>query len=1469
MLEVVEVLVAISYDDLINGAVDKVKSLLDEGAVVLMPPGSFRGEIVGRLQDVGVVAYRKFHEGVEVMSIEGGRLLVGGKSLVEYIKGEGRLSESLRGWVIVPRSTIDALLVRQRLYEELVKELGDRKAAEELVKKRVKFYFPPKDYSEQLDYVKNLRKDLRKAVEVDYSDILGKYVEDARGISLKLVKAVKEGRADHVKTGVEAIRGLDPGVVGLLDLLKSVGQEVLRTLSTSSFVALVSDFGGAVVAPVILAVLKAFSLSDVKEVLRDFLNKLSKLAQDLGIESLNDLGVSIAERIFEWFTKRGKPRDEMLASIARLIKAVVAAKRYIDDDTFETVVDEVAAKWGLTYDAFRLFVDNLYKLATEKLVTEEELERLRTLSDEEFKKRIEGLVDERWEKFRKEVEDRLDKIEERLKELKKEVERQRGELRRAGILLGVYERPEDLDFDLEKKTFMNGRYTLVTSGRFEEYSSEILDRISRGEFVILVGPKGVGKSVLARYSLAKALDTGYYVVYEVQRVDEENLERVFKLMFGKWPVVLYDPSAPKYYERRREDEEDVPEIKETKNTAIKLIWAYRWWKDGGVNTSVVVVLPDDVFNTIREEIEKKAKEERVKLESLKVDLRQVDFLTDIVKAYSGNACGEEVYKRLGEYIAKNYAGGYTLVAKYAGEWLKQTKCAAEVEDAVKAGGGSAEAFVAQYIYVNVFKMSTDLVKKLAIPLVVRAELGPMPPMWFEESPALKDSQLVCRGNPLKGLTDPEKEIVKSWLSQEHEDLVEGVIRGIARGELSKRLWSLVEEAKSRGVEQTVSTAIVESVKEMEETIRKVQKRLEKADVEEKCKGRDPVEIFFKALANNDEFREAVGQCREDFAMAVGFAHTPYLLPRELLECQREGEPLLAGWLISGKAMPPATKLFLRRMAEAFENVVNPCEVINKLFEDTSRNGGTGLRNDALTLGAFAVSKDALRDCLEKAVALLSLALHRALVYVSLLKAKFVKFVENLVENSLIREAAKLIEKVESRSPPLAYDLLDIVREKVERGEVDLSRDWVTQALYEEASYLVYFSLPGRTDELKEWALRVKPLVRRECSDVPCLYTKALLGARLAEVLRMLGDASQTRDIINEAIRAVEELEKREGLASELEPLLKIRAPFEKPEEVVGEHLADLKKLVYGVAHRVYLDFDFVKALEYVERSYKIAESGGLGDATLNTLRGMMARVLFLMGQEGEAIQLFRECMKNMEDKLYVGYHDENISAITANYIASFLAEERVDEAVEEYRRHRDDVGRRPEYLLLLTGLLRVYGLDVTDEEVELKRRAYMVLVSRGEPGPRGVVAALAHRYGLTEERCEYGYLTAEDRAICETLLEIVERPNVRPAILRRWLVEQGLVEETLVEGVEDPVEMLEIVVSTVDSVPSLIEIMHLISRDRIEAARRLAEHWQKELSERGLVVPAVLFGELASSLREGKCGERCRKALLKLFYLHV
>jgi len=1463
--------VSYNYSNLIGGAVGEVKSLLDGGVVLLVSPGSSRGEIVGSLQDVGVVAYRelaeelaKYRTDVEVLSVEGGRPLVGGKSLVEYIRGVGGPPESLRGWVIVPRGTIDAVLIRHQLYEELRREVGDKKA-EELVKKHVKFYFPPKYYGEQLrSFVENLEKDLRKAVEVDYSDVLGDFVEDARGVSLKLVKALEMRGIDYVKAGASAIRELDPGVVGFSDVLKDAKSNILSSLLAIPFVVLASVIGGFAVAPAILAVLTASALGNVGGVIGDF---LGKLAYDLGVESLKAPVAGFAGRFFEWLVKR-EPRNRTLTSIARLLKAVVTAKRYIDDDTFETVVDEVAAKWGLTHDAFKLFVDNLYKLATEKLVTEEELKRLKSLGDEEFKKRIEELIDERWDKFKKEVEDRLDKIEKELEEL-------RNEIRMASVSPGSTYFDEIPGVLVEGDVVKLSNVLLRGPKKYVDYVSTPLEEaiakeISKaalrgGGLVLVVGEKGIGKSTAAKVALAKILrgvvlvcedeKCSEYKPYrpvvvelELQSIDKNKLKNFINTASGLegsgepgaskrsyLPLFYLDPSKTGHYPERAEGRYMPEKFGLYLGEAIHSLME----ATGAVS---LVVLSRDQYKLVENLLEGEVY--RVDADEVLKDAK-LDFVKGIVEKYSG--CSGEASSRLAQSIVREFNDNYAVVAVLAADWLARGGCRVEeVVNAIKQSQKKVENFVLSYIWFGLLggdqERRSQNAAKLAPLILAAGLLGPFPRKLaevllrafnahgYENHPAALWLTQDLHGTVLEALREFVVEAVKcveggcDYVGDDPRHVITQMRKAIISHELGKTIEEVEESLVSKLAEYSVN------------------------------------DVIFKA-----EFVEAVKRCPWVFAEAVGIASSPYSVKPLMNELEHCG---LAKWLTMGGEMPRSARRFLIRVASKFDDLVKPCEIINKVFEDASREGGAGLRDYVIRLGAFAISKDGLRNCLKNASILLSLALHNAPVQVSLLKDKLVEFVKSLVENRLVREADMLIYGVVRRDPPLADDLLNIVSEKVERGEVDLSSDWVAQLLYEETSYLVYSPLPGKDDELEEWAQRVIPLVLRECSDAPCLYTKARLGARLAEFLSAIGLVPQAKDTIDEAIKAVKELEKREGLARELEPLLKLLAPFTKPEEVVGVKLADLKKLVYDVAHRIYRGFDLYKALEYAEEGYEIAKSGGLSDADLNILRGRMARVLFLMGREGEAVQMFRECMKNMRDELYVGYSNENISTITAEYIASFLAEGRVEEAVEEYRRHRGDVSRHPESLLLLTSLLHVYGLDVADEEVELKRKIFMVLESRGVPRLRGVAAALVDLYGLAKTRCEYKDLTAEDRAICETLLEIVEKPNAK-LILRRWLVEQGLVEEALVEGVEDPLEMLEIVVSRVSSTSSLVEIMHLISRGRVEAARRLAEYNQRMLSKRGRVVPAVMFGELASSLGEGKCGEGCRKALLRLFYYHV
>jgi len=142
-------------------------------------------------------------------------------------------------------------------------------------------------------------------------------------------------------------------------------------------------------------------------------------------------------------------------------------------------------------------------------------------------------------------------------------------------------------------------------------------------------------------------------------------------------------------------------------------------KQGG-RVPVVVVLPEDLY----EQVKGGLKGAHV----LRVDLRQENFLADIIRVYSRGTCNEGVYESIAGEITAKYEGGYTLVARYAGEWLCEAGGCDEkaVRGALKAVAGSAEAFIALFIYKAVFRGNLDRFQKMAIPFVARAELGPDP-----------------------------------------------------------------------------------------------------------------------------------------------------------------------------------------------------------------------------------------------------------------------------------------------------------------------------------------------------------------------------------------------------------------------------------------------------------------------------------------------------------------------------------------------------------------------------------------------------------------------------------------------------------------------------------------------------------------------------------------------------------------------
>ncbi len=321
---------------------------------------------------------------------------------------------------------------------------------------------------------------------------------------------------------------------------------------------------------------------------------------------------------------------------------------------------------------------------------------------------------------------------------------------------------------------------LVESGRFGELAAEALRRLEEEGALVLVGPKGVGKSTLAAYVVWRALREGraYGVVKVAGGVGTEAVLRALADVAGAELIALYDPSPPEvYYDPDYVKLTKVQQVGETLKELGKLAAAEK-------RVKILAVLPSDLYDAVL----KKAEEPALKLleKRLEVDLRDVKFLADVVYEYS--KCREAQRgetERLAEKIAE-FNGGYTLVAKYAGLWLRERgRDVSDVERAVEEAKKEPKLFLAHYIWQVLLRGSGDLARRVAVPLLLHAHFGPVPVGVTYITKAVKNGVWhflkpeELQGVALESLREDELEPIANWLAQRHEDLVEEALKDLA------------------------------------------------------------------------------------------------------------------------------------------------------------------------------------------------------------------------------------------------------------------------------------------------------------------------------------------------------------------------------------------------------------------------------------------------------------------------------------------------------------------------------------------------------------------------------------------------------------------------------------------------------------------------------------------------------------------
>jgi len=398
---------------------------------------------------------------------------------------------------------------------------------------------------------------------------------------------------------------------------------------------------------------------------------------------------------------------ELPRVVDKLAKAAKKAVVYFNDARFEVIIDEVAAKWGYTISGFREFVNQLSKLA----VSQEELRRIFSpyaayLSTRQFPY----------------------------------IRRDDGKLR----VVSPFGDAEYVEHPAE------GLILRALRDAARRY----------GGLVVLQGPRGVGKSTVARVALYKALGSLFLVergnraevfrsvVVEVElhSADELSFRHIVAVAnrLGLIPIFFLDP-GPVHPWLMRKFVEAVGNI------------------PGAV---AFIVLDQGQYKAVKDYIK------RAYIIDIEEALGQkkTTFVKTLVEKYSG--CPSEVAEKATDAISP-FIDSYAVVAVLAADRLRKGGCRGEeVVRAVKETEGNVIRFVLHYLWYGLFNGDEDVAERYAPLLLAVGFFGPHPP---------KLAKAVIRAFG----KEPEDAVIQ-WFSQPLHGTLYETIKKVAHGAIYRR-----------------------------------------------------------------------------------------------------------------------------------------------------------------------------------------------------------------------------------------------------------------------------------------------------------------------------------------------------------------------------------------------------------------------------------------------------------------------------------------------------------------------------------------------------------------------------------------------------------------------------------------------------------------------------------------------------------
>jgi len=442
-------------------------------------------------------------------------------------------------------------------------------------------------------------------------------------------------------------------------------------------------------------------------------------------------GVATAVKaVYDFFQAVTRQRYGEVAGLLKFVETAEKAREYVRRLEFEALVDSVALEWGMEIGRFKILVE--------------------ALGDP-------SLVD--WLAHGRHVDS--------LSNFGKVYARYNAEE------LGVtdeYVVEAGVQYPLAKKVFV-------------KKAGEAMRHLGSSRAVVLVGPRGVGKSTLAKYVAYTMLmqeQVDYVLVAEGPvNVNElltavASLQRRVLLLFDVHPREVYMPRfLPGAVEGAEKPLEAAAKAVNSLLAAAKL--------DHVGRLRVLLTASDDELKALGVVLDPAA--------VYRVDLGDVEFLADVVRSYMGESAKScQGVENLARIIKEHHPdGAYTLIAKYAGLWLRECGCdASDVEKAVVEAKKEPKLFFAHYIWQVLLRGSGDLARKVAAPLLLHVRFGPVPVGVTYITKAVNDRGIwrflkpeELQGAGLEFLGEDALEPIARWLTQQHEDLVKETLRDLA------------------------------------------------------------------------------------------------------------------------------------------------------------------------------------------------------------------------------------------------------------------------------------------------------------------------------------------------------------------------------------------------------------------------------------------------------------------------------------------------------------------------------------------------------------------------------------------------------------------------------------------------------------------------------------------------------------------